>query len=236
MNISELAAETRAISDSDSTSYQDTPLLRRLNAAYEDVAGKLISIDTNILWGDSQYTSLPTGLINLVAETQSYSISTTISGWLTLQTVKVKDVDGLWSELERIDLKDHEPIEEYQKTSGMPTEYGIREDFIYLFPKPAAASVTTTNGLQLIYQRTADVFTNAELAAGTASPGFASPFHILLAYKAALGYCVSYKQDRVPMILSEINRLEKGLVDFYAKRIKDTTKRPIITTKQISHR
>lgn len=233
MHIADLYLETRKIVDADSNTYLDADILRRLNAAYEEIAGKLIAINTNWLWGDSNYTSLPTGLSNLTAGTQAYQFT---SNWLTVQTVKIKNAAGDWITLDRVNLKDIEPIEEYQSTNGMPNEYAVREDFILLFPAPAAADVTATNGLQIVTQRTADVFTSAQVTTGTKTPGFASPYHILLAYKTALPYAQSYKPDRVPFIVNEITRLEKELLDFYSKRDKDTYLRKKITTKRICHR
>jgi hypothetical protein len=236
MDITGLYTETRKICDTDTLGYSDADILRRINSAYEEVIGKLIASDTNWLWGDTNFTSLPSGTANLVAGTQAYSLSTALTAWLTIQSVKVKDVNGIWVELTRRDLKDLQPIEEYQKTNGMPSEYAVREDFVLLFPAPAAANVTTANGLQIVYQRTADVFTVAQVTTGTKAPGFASPYHILLAYKTALPYCVSYKKDRVPAIINEINRLEKDLLSFYGKRDKDTTRFKGLTMAGITYR
>ena len=229
----DIILEARALVDADSNSMPDALVLRRLNSAYEKWVGKLITLDTNWLFGDSNYTSLPTGLSNLVAGTQSYQFN---SGWLTVQSVKVKDVNGDWVELTRRDLKDLEPIEEYQATNGLPSEYAVREDFILLFPAPAAADVTTTNGLQVVYQRTADVFTAAQITTGTKTPGFASPFHYLLSYEIAEPYAAQYKKDRVPFIEAKIQQLGKDLLDFYSKRDKDSTKSKTITTANISFR
>ena len=231
--IVDINLEARALVDADSTSMPDAMLLRRINQAYEKWVGKIIALDTNWLFGDSNYTSLPTGLSNLTAGTQAYQFT---SSWLTVQSVKVLDVNSNWTELKRIDLKDIQPIEEYQATNGLPAEYAVREDFILLFPAPAAANVTTTNGLQVVYQRTADVFTAAQVVTGTKTPGFASPFHYLLSYEAALPYALSYKQDRVGLIETKIQQVGKDLLDFYSKRDKDTNRKRSLTCGFINFR
>jgi hypothetical protein len=174
---------------------------------------------------------LPTGYSNLVAGTQAYQFN---SGWLTIESVKIKDVNGDWVTLDRVNLKDIEPIEEYESTNGMPYQYAVREDFILLFPAPAAANVTTTNGLQVVYARTADIFTAAQVTTGTKTPGFASPFHYLLSYEAALPYALTYKQDRVALIEAKIQQTGKDLIDFYSKRDRDILKR--FVNKTITHR
>lgn len=231
--IVDINLEARSLVDADSTTYADATLLRRVNQAYEKWVGKIIELDTNWLFGDSNYTSLPTGTSNLTAGTQNYQFT---SGWLTVQSVKVLDVNSNWTELKRIDLKDIQPIEEYQATNGLPTEYAVREDFVLLFPAPAAASVTTTNGLQIVYQRTADVFTAAQVVTGTKTPGFASPFHYLLSYEAALPYALTYKPERVPLIEAKIQQMGRDLLSFYSKRDKDTNRKKTLTCGFINFR
>jgi len=233
MHIADINSEARALVDADSTSLTDATLLRRVNAAYEEVAGKLLALNTNWSWGDSNYTSLPTGLSNLTGGTQAYQLT---SAWLNIKSVQVLDDDGDWHELTPRNLKDLEPITEYEATDGMPAEYALREDFVLLFPAPAAADVTATNGLKLIVDRTADVYTSAEVTTGTKVPGFASPWHVLLSYKMALPYALSYKKDRVAFIVNEIARLEKGLLDHYKKTNKDSLVRPRLKNKPINPR
>lgn len=232
MTISDINLEIRSICDADSTSLTDATLLIRVNNAYEEIVGKLIALDKSWDFGDSNYTALPTGTSNLVAGTQAYQFN---SGYLSVLRVEVKDDEGIWKLLEPIRLADITIAQpEYQKTNGMPVEYEKREDFILLYPAPAAADVTLTAGLKIYFQRTADVFTAAQVTTGTKTPGFASPYHILICYKAALPHLANYKKDRVPFVLSEINRLEKGLLDFYASRERDIFK--TITTSPINFR
>ena len=228
MTISDINTETRSLCDADSTSLTNATLLIRVNNAYEEIIGNLIALNKNWNFGDSNYTALPTGLKTLTAGTQAYQFDST---YLNVLRVEVKDADGTWRLLAPIKLGDITVGQaEYYKTNGLPIEYEKREDFILLYPAPAAANVTLTNGLKVYFQRTADVFTAAQVTTGTKTPGFASPYHILICYKAAMIYCTSYKKDRVPMILSEIARLEKELLDFYALREKDIIPRFTISS------
>ena len=231
MNIADIQSEARALVSATSISYTDADLLRRENNAYEELVGKLIALDKNWAFGDSNYTSLPTGLSNLTAGTQEYQFS---SGWLTVNSVQILDNEGIWHKLKRVFLTDIEPITEYCKTDGQPSEYAVREDFVLLFPAPAAANITAANGLKLDCQRTADLFTAAQVATGTKVPGFASPFHILIALKAALPYAMAHKKDRVNYLMAEIARIEQDMLSFYANRERDTKK--VMSTAPISFR
>ena len=115
----------------------------------------------------------------------------------------------------------------------MPIYYDKQGSSILLYPAPDnGASVTLAAGLKVYFQRTASIFTSAEVTTGTKVPGFASPYHMILAYMAALPYAISYKKDRVPVILNEIRRLEEDLTDHYSRREKD--RRKVITTRGIS--
>lgn len=219
MTIADIVAEARLICDTDTTNYQAADMLRRVNAAYEEIVGKLIAVDKNWNFGDSNYSSLPTGTQNLVADQQDYTFDTTL---LTLLRVEIKDANGIWQQLSPIDeFAITGAIPEYQKTSGLPLEYAKRENILRLFPAPASSKVTTTSGLKVYFQRTADVFTSGQVSTGTKTPGFASPYHVVLAYKAALPFCMSYKPDRVTGIMRKIAELEADMLRFYGSRDRD---------------
>ena len=217
-----------------------------VNQAYEEIVGKLIIATAGGLWhfGDSNFTALPTGLATLVNSQAEYQLTgngttgiNTTTPLLNVLGVSVLDVNGIWQVLKPITLRslldaDNDPVE-YLKTDGLPQYYEKREDFIKLYPAPDnGVKVTLTNGLKVFFQRTADKFTSAQVTTGTKTPGFASPYHPLLSYKAALLHCLSYKPERVPMIMSEIARMEKEMMDFYVNRDNDAprvmTMEPVI--------
>jgi len=235
VTISDIYSEIRKLVDADSTSYLDADILRRVNIAYEEVVGKLIVLDKNWNFGDSNYTSLPTGLSTLTAGTKAYAFDSTL---LTVMGASVLDNSGLWHTLSLIDemeiVKSGIDLAEYEKTDGLPWAYAKRENFIVIYPGPAAAKVTVTNGLKVYFQRTADVFTAAQVTTGTKTPGFASPYHVLLSYKAALPYALSYKPERVAMIMAEIKRIEGEMLDFYVQRSKD--EKAVMRNRGISFR
>ena len=230
--ITDINLEARALCDADSNSYQDPILLRRVNMAYEEIVGKLIQTDGRWQFDDSNYTDLPIGTTDLVAGQQDYSFDVR---FLNVIAVEVKDANGEWHKLTPIDKETHEgSISQYQTTNGMPTEYDKQGESILLYPAPASGSVTLTAGLKVHYQRTASIFTSAEVTTGTKTPGFASPWHMVLAYKAALPYAMTYKKDRVAMLQGEILRMETELFAFYSRRTKDEPRR--LTVRQESNK
>ena len=221
-------------------------LLRRINSAYEEIVGKLIALSyPGWRFGDSNYTALPTGLFTLVNGQADYQLTgngttgiDTTTPLLNAISFSVKDVNGIWKVLQPIQYStDILPTDraEYLKTDGMPAYYEKREDFATLYPAPDnGVSVTLASGLKVDFQRTASVFTAAEVATGTKTPGFASPYHAILAYKAALPYAIQYKPERANQLRAEIARLEKDLFDFYSEKERDVTK--VITMERKNYR
>lgn len=226
--------EIDSLCDTDSNSYTTASKTRRVNTALEEIEGKLIVVTAGDKWhfGDSNFTSLPTGLKTMTNSTEAYQLAgdqsttgiDTTNPLLTFLGASVKDNSGIWHVLQPISLwKDllNENIDpaEHFKTDGRPQYYELREDFIVLYPAPDnAVTVTLTNGLKVFYQRRASKFVATDT---TKEPGFASPYHVLLAYKASLPHCSVYKKERVPFLLSEITRLEKEMFDFYGQRVQD---------------
>jgi hypothetical protein len=107
----------------------------------------------------------------------------------------------------------------------------ISTDTIKLYPAPSATDCTLASGLKIKFKRTADLFTSAQVTTGTKEPGIASPFHILIAYMAAIPYCMSYKKDRVNLYQRQVEILTKDMLSHYALREKDV--KNIMTTAPI---
>lgn len=232
MTIADIYSEIRKLCDTDSTGYVDADILRRLNAAYEQTVGDLIAADGPWDFDDTNYTDLPIATITMVASQQDYSFSTS---QLDIQRVEVLTNTNIWQPLHPIDKSQiHFALTEYQKTAGLPYEYDKQGGSIFLYPAPSATYTTLASGLKVYFKRSASTFTQGDVTTGTIQPGFASPYHILLAYMVALPYCMSYKKDRVALYQSEVARLHTAMIQFYAHREEDVP--DIMRMKGIRHR
>lgn len=233
MTIADINSEARLLVDADTVSYIAADLLRRINAAYEQIIGLIIGCDGLWQFDDSNFTDFPIGTTTLVNSQNDYAFDIT---QLEIERVEIKDASGLWHILNPIDKSQiGEAIDEFYKTDGLPLYYDKQGASIILYPAPDnGASVTLINGLKVYFQRTASIFTSTEVTTGTKVPGFASPYHIILAYMAALPYAISYKKDRVPAIMAEIERLKKLIIQHYSRRERD--RRKIMSMAGISHR
>lgn len=221
-----ICQEIDRLCDSDDTSYPRLDKTARVNSALEEVVGSIINADGVWEWDDTNQTDLPVGTGTLVEGQESYSFA---AEYLKVKRIKVKDVNGNWYLLSQIDGSDLEgdglAIERlFGLTSGNPNKgfplyYDILGDSIRLYPAPTSTSVTLTSGMKVEFVRTAVLFTAVSTTAiDSTSPGLPSTHHLLLAYKAALPFCATYKKDRVQWLMSRIDEMQKTLIKFFAKR------------------
>jgi len=233
--ISDIQAECRSLCDADTVSYPAAVLLRRCNEALERVIGWLINADGTWQFDDSNYTDLPIGTQTLVAAQKAYTFN---DKFLQLLEVQCKDNEGNWRIIPPIDQSEitgDTPLDKIYETDGFPQFCDkVAEDTIKLYPGPAAANCTLASGLKIKFKRTASIYTAAEVTTGTKVPGFASPYHYILSYMAAISYCMAYHKDRVALYEKRVDDFKKELISHYTQREKD--KRHIITMSGIAFR
>lgn len=240
-NIVDINAEARDLCDANTTSYPAATLLRRINAALEKVVGWIITADGTWQFDDSNFTTNPIGTGTLQEGIASYTFS---NDFLEIEMVKVKDLNGIYILLTPFDESElGMSAEEYfNNQTGMPTHYDKVGKTIKLYPTPSAASCTLIAGLKTHFKRTADLF--LETVPGTPDnvskePGFASTYHYILSYMAAIPYCMKYKKDRVALyegIVGDIGvtptGMKRDIINFYSMRERDKTKRMTFAQRQ----
>lgn len=224
MTASSILAEIRSLcsGDSNTTDLDNTTLLRRINAAYEEVVTLIQNCDGKWQFDDSNFGNFPIGTTTLVASQNDYTFASDV---LEVEQVAVKDSNGNFQLLTPIDRGDMnvDPTE-FLETDGMPIYYDKNGSSLLIYPAPAAANVTLASGLKVTFKRTASIYTSGELTTGTKEPGFASPFHMLIPLKSSVNFLITYRPNRIPAVLREIERLEKGLKQFYGRREQDRRK------------
>lgn len=221
--------EILSLTDADLDSYPIEDITRRANIAVETLAAIAINADGLWQFDDTNYTTRPIGTTDMVEGQGSYSFS---KEFIEIEDVKMLQLDGkTWIILKPIDQSQRStPLENYSQP-GQPIWYDKEGGNITLYPPPTAAAVTLAQGLKVHFKRTAVKFTVADTIA---QPGFASPYHILVAQMAALPYNKTYKADRVPQLAQDIQLGQQQFVKFYASRERDRRKK--ITTNRINPR
>jgi len=223
--------------DTTDTSYPRLDKTAEVNDAYEQVVGWLLTADGTWQWDDSNYDDLPIGTQTLVSGQSAYTFN---DKFLQLLEVQIMGKDGKYRIIQPIDQReysDEAPLEEDFTTDGEPIYYDkVSDDTIKLYPAPDnGISVTLASGIKIKFKRTAELFTaTSAVTADATAPGFASPYHVILSYMAAIPYCMTYKKDRVALYEKKVMDLKKELVELYSNREKD--KRKVMTMGSIAFR
>lgn len=204
----------------------DTNLLAqftsRLNRAYERILPVIFTHDQNLRWDDTNHTTHPIGVTNLVSGQgdYTYTADTTGNSVLNITKILVYDTatDTTYRELKR--ALPESPIYEYALSPdptdvGVPTHYVERGSSFFLWPQPNYAA---TNGIKVFFERSPDYFTTADT---TQTPGIPEPFHGLLPLYASHDWITVHKPDNTALITrleAQISKMEKDLHDFILKR------------------
>lgn len=217
-NVTNLKADTHFLCGSTSANYPDADLIRNLNIHYQDTARLIWQSAGGWQFDDSNATTLPIARATLVHNQQDYSLPSTAQ---RIEEIVVKDSAGNWNKLRPFDIHDTTIApEEYMESAGLPLYYDLVGRSVMLYPKPSSAYCTMTSGLGVYISRDITEFT---VTASTETPGFATPFHRILSFGAAIDF--TQDQNERQILLAQKDRLEKGLVEFYAKRDVETNTR-----------
>ena len=194
------------------TSYALEDITRNINNAYLETISTIWEAAAGWQFDDSNKTTLPVGYTSLVHNQQDYEMPSTAQ---RISRIEAKDVGGNLQLLKQIDIHDidTEAMESFKSGSGMPLYYDLVGRSIMLYPTPSSASTTLTSGLAVYVDREPTLF---DTTATTSAPGFASPFHKILSYGAAIEFIKDKgMQDRLVAMKA---RLENSLKSFYSKR------------------
>jgi hypothetical protein len=216
---------------SNNSVYLDT-FTRYLNEAYNDLVTIILESDGRWQFDDSTYTDLPIGTTDLVATQQDYTLD---DAHIKITSVHVKDSDGNYQPVHPIDEWDiiktnGTSPEEFFETDGMPQYYDKIGNMIFLYPAPASASVTTSAGLKVRFQRNPNYFTSSDT---TKEPGVPDLFHNYLSLKASFEFALDQDmQTKAQTLQVRLQKKEEEIRYFYNTRDKDDKK--TLTAKKVS--
>jgi len=183
-----------------------------MNIAYNDVARIIWESDGGWRYDDSNASNQPEAYTTMVHNQQDYTLPTTAQ---RITRLEILDATGNWLKLKPLDVAElDQGVNEFLGgNAGTPLYYELIGRSILLYPTPASASVTLTDGLRAYMDR--DV-TELAVTATTTTPGFAKPFHRILSYAASIDFTQDEKQRQ--FLAVQKDRLEQGMVRFYSKR------------------
>lgn len=215
-----LVEDVRFLTSTDSNSFATADITRSINRYYYKAV--MAAWESQDAWDfdDANQTGFAIATTDLVNAQQDYALPSTA---LKIRRVEAKDSAGNWVKLEPISLEEI-PVasDEFMETNAMPRFYRLERNSVMLYPKPATASVTTTNGLKIHFLREVDEFTASDT---TQEPGIAEPFHRILSLGAAYDFCVTREKPQAQTLKAELEQLIMELRKFVSSRYLDHTPR-----------
>jgi hypothetical protein len=203
---------------STSATYPVVDKVRNVNIALHDVTQLIWQSQDGWFFDDENQTDYPRIRVNLTKGTQDYRVKALSTVLRQIKRIEVKDSGGDFQLLTPLNMaKDIDVAkDDYYSSDGMPLYYDLDGGYITLYPAPTsgAGGCTLASGMAIYFGRDAVEFTSAST---TASPGFATQFHRILSYSAAIDFI---KQDNnlIQKYMMERNRLMDGLKKYYGSR------------------
>lgn len=212
MTIGEIRTDVDFLCGSSSATYSATDKTRNINIAYQDVARVIWESAGGWQYDDSNATTLPVAMTSLMHTQQDYELPSTAQ---RVHRVEIMDSAGNWVKLSPLDQSDVSIAmpEFLGGSAGMPIYYDLVGRSILLYPAPSSGYATLASGMAVYVDRDVTPFTTS---ATTTLPGFATAFHRLLSYAAAIDF--DQNSEHRNFLVKQRDRMEKGLTRFYAKR------------------
>lgn len=211
MNITQLKSDVDFLCGSTSGTYPDADKIRNINIAYQNVATEIWRSADGWQYDDTNQTTLPWAKTTMVHNQQDYTLPSTAQ---FIHRLEVKDSSGNWTKLRPLDMSDVSiALPEYQETAGIPIYYDLVGRSLMLYPAPSSAYCTLASGLAVYVDRDVIEF---PVTATTTTPGFATAFHRILSYAAAIDF-VQDKAEKDRLIALK-TQLEQNMKNTYSRR------------------
>lgn len=197
----------------DTNAYSTTQFARNANRHYYASVLDAWRFSGDWDFDDTNQSNFPIATTDLVDSQADYTIPTNA---LKIKRIEIKDSGGTWHLLKEIDDTQIDiALDEFQETDGVPRYYRLLRNSIILYPAPASASVTTTDGLKVYFLREIDRFASNDT---TQEPGLPEPFHELISMGAAYDFAVMNGLDVAGPLKQELFEANEKMRQFFATR------------------
>lgn len=202
-------------------SYPLKRIAKDVNSALDEYFAIAEKNSNKIKVDDTNHSSEPAFLINLVSGTQRYTFNTDAA---SNQITRVDRVDILRADgsSKRLIFKNKEEITEgiasYKATAGEPEEYYIEGEEVVLFPKP---NYNSTSGLKLFDTRSPSYFASTDT---TKVAGILNRFHDYLWIRPSYFWCLLKDQNRARNLKVELLKMEADIADHFKRLNADSSR------------
>lgn len=227
MTLDQIRTKTYFLTSTNLSSFPDATLVNEANNALERMVSLINAADGRWQFDDTNNTDLPIATTDLVLNQQDYSLATS---HLEITRVELKDASGNWQLLQPIDQTDvyNQSLTDFMKTTGTPVYYDKLANSVFLYPTPNYAQ---SGSLKLYFERGPNYFLTSDTSK---QPGFNTLFHDLIPMWIAYNFAIANGKKNASLLLTEIQRKEDALTEYYALRAHDDPirlKRRFISSK-----
>lgn len=191
-----------------------------LNSGMDKTTTLIQTSDGTWQYDDPNRTDIAEGTTDLSNGISTYRLDLS---HLKIDGAEVMNANGLYQVVTPIDYADIRALgmtpTEFRKQSGLPQYYDVKGDIMTLFPAPATASVTMTNGLKVVYQREPNYYTSLSTTTEIGLPRMYQDFPYLFACSE---YCKQNTMwDKAKEIDEYITKRSEELQTHFNKREKE---------------
>lgn len=168
-------------------------------------------------YDDANQSDLPAATATLTADQTSYALPTNA---ITVRGVEVKNGGSTWYALKPITeekIREYSAMGDFLKTSAQPQYYQLVGQTIRIYP---ASNYTQASSFKVFFDRGSVAFASTDT---TATPGFASEYHNVLALGASMDWYM-YKlptSTTLPLITQKYERMMADIRYFYQLRFQE---------------
>lgn len=178
---------------------------------------------------DTNQSGLPVHTINIVSGTASYAFTVDTASVpnqiLEIQKLRIKDVNGKWTEsISQID-KNTFDISQFQDVTGTPEYFDLLGNNIVFYPTP---NYNSTGGVEITVSRTPVYFTTSDT---TKKPGIPDMFHEYLVLRPAFYFCTMKGLKQAAQYGEAMVKMEEDIKHYYSNR--NITNQDRITSETI---
>lgn len=226
MDFSAIKNKVYFYTKTNSASFPIADLTQSANDAVNRVSSLILKNDNRWQFDSTEQTDLPIATTTITSGQKDYALETS---HLSIDRVEVKDSSGEWHLLKPIDQQElkrdkETPLSSYKSTNGVPEEYDLIGNSVFLYPTP---NYTQVSSLKIYFTRGPVSFTTASTIA---TPGFNSLFHDLIPLWIAHDYAMSNSLGNVSLFLNQILIKEREIENYYGLRNRDFRPRLITNT------
>lgn len=215
MTLDQIRTKTYFLTSTSGVSdFPDATLVVEANNALERIVSLINSADGRWQFDDTNNTDQPIATTDLVLNQKDYALSTS---HLEITRAEIKDANGNWQKLIPIDQSDvyNQSLTDFLKTTGTPVYYDKLANSVFLYPSPNYAQAAS---LKLYFERGPSYFITSDT---TKSPGINTLFHDLIPYWIAYNFAIANGKENAQLLLTEIQRKEDAMIEYYALRAHD---------------